>query len=575
MISPGSTTDYRIRDTGGRVRAVHVREDKPDGTKAVRWHRPDGTPGLNGTPLHDLPLYGAHELGDYDPDELVALVEGEKARDALAGAGIPALGTVTGASSTPSEAALEVLRDRRIALWPDHDEQGRDHMHNVAQRLHSLASEVLWFDWPEAENKGDDAADHPATKSGVRKAIGKLRTDLDGAPRWKPPKLANPLLESRVLLSEGMVHGIEPPEELEPGVLLKGKVHWLYAPGGAGKTMLMLWLVKRCIERGENVLLLDAENGRRIISERLELMGVDPAKVDDHLYYLSSPSLTIPDQPSYLALLDEVEPALVVFDSLISFIAGAGCEENSNTDVAVWAGEFCHPARARDIAVLLIDHVPHDGAHARGATRKRDEADVQWKLNKTQEFDRESVGEIVLFREKDREAWLPPSVKFSVGGSSEGFIFARSEGTLHEPGPEDNLSANHEKALAHIRHRGDEGATWSEILAGFGGSKGSLGNALKALRGKGLVYQDEKTRRHHAVVPTEPAGESEEVVPPVVSEEPLGKPDSESTTRYSEGTIGSLVPDESVDVQEVHTPYGCVPLYPDVVLPSEDDWWTC
>ncbi len=68
--------------------------------------------GLNGTPLGALPLYGVDKL---NPDTvLMVVVEGEKARDALAGAlaDVPrmcVLGTVTGASGTPSLAALEVI----------------------------------------------------------------------------------------------------------------------------------------------------------------------------------------------------------------------------------------------------------------------------------------------------------------------------------------------------------------------------------------------------------------------------------------------------------------------------------
>ena len=77
------------------------------------------------------------------------------------------------------------------------------------------------------------------------------------------------LLGNRTLLAEGMERGIEPPEELEPDVILRGRVHWVYGPAGLGKTWLWLWLVKRCIERGERVLVFDAENGHRIVSERL------------------------------------------------------------------------------------------------------------------------------------------------------------------------------------------------------------------------------------------------------------------------------------------------------------------
>lgn len=43
---------------------------------------------------------------------------------------------------------------------------------------------------------------------------------------------------------------MEPPEELEEGMLLRGKVHQVFAASGLGKTMLAIWFVKRCIECG-------------------------------------------------------------------------------------------------------------------------------------------------------------------------------------------------------------------------------------------------------------------------------------------------------------------------------------
>ena len=109
-------TVYTVRDRHGRVVAEYVRRDKADGTKQVLWRQVDGTWNLNGKPLADLPLYGSEHVGDWDADNLIVLVEGEKARDALDGAGFCSLATVTGASGTPGADALEVLRERRVCL---------------------------------------------------------------------------------------------------------------------------------------------------------------------------------------------------------------------------------------------------------------------------------------------------------------------------------------------------------------------------------------------------------------------------------------------------------------------------
>ncbi len=294
--------------------------------------------------------------------------------------------------------------------------------------------------------------------------------------------------EGRVLLGEAIAGELEPPDELEPGVLLRGKVHSIYAGPGTGKTMFQLWTVKRCLERGQAVIVLAMENGPRIVSERLRALGAEAGRTDELLYYFPSPSLSMSAEAraSYEELLDVVKPALVVFDSWINFLASAGMDENSSNDVAAWAVAYTHPARNRGITVLLLDHIPHEGSHARGSTRKKDEVDVMWRLQNTQPFDRDSTGEIVLHREKDREAWLPPSVKFSVGGGSEGFLFKRSAGTMEETA--DGVLTDRQRqaydALKTFREKGARYAEWRQAS----GLKGSTyDRAISALTVRGLA----------------------------------------------------------------------------------------
>ena len=186
-------TRYPLRNRTGKVVAVHVRFDYPDGTKEVKWQQPNGARTLNGTKLADLPFYGVHEL--HPEVMLVVVTEGEKARDelerALREAGITpeqvgVVGTVTGASGTPSKEVLEVLRGLEVVLWPDADGPGREHMERVGGLLGGIAALVRVFDWPEAPEKGD-AADHPAVISGGEKALDRLLDDLCGAPEYAPP----------------------------------------------------------------------------------------------------------------------------------------------------------------------------------------------------------------------------------------------------------------------------------------------------------------------------------------------------------------------------------------------------
>lgn len=157
-------TSYLIVDKDGVLGAIHEHvKDTKTGDKQCYWRQPNGEPGLNGTRLEDLPLYGIHEL---DPEAMiVVLVEGEKARDALAEAladsPVSVIGTVTGAGGTPSTATLEALRGHEVVLWPDADKPGVEHMARIAKRLQGIATAVRIYTWHDAPHKGD-AADHPA-----------------------------------------------------------------------------------------------------------------------------------------------------------------------------------------------------------------------------------------------------------------------------------------------------------------------------------------------------------------------------------------------------------------------------
>ncbi len=345
----------------------------------------------------------------------------------------------------------------------------------------------------------------------------------------------NPILDSRVLLARGMEHGIEPPDVHEDGVLLAGKVHQLFAGPGVGKSWVGLWLSKRCIERGERVLYLDMENGPRIVSERLGLLEVDASEVDTFLYYHSSPSLTLraEDVRNYDDLLDEVSPALVVFDSWANFLASAGLDENSNIDIARWAVGYTQPARNREITVVILDHVPHEGNHSRGASRKKDEVDVQWKVYNTRPFDRESVGEIVLHREKDREAYLPPSVTFSVGGTPDGgFVFERSAGTF-ETQSGDGLTDAECKALEALRVGfGDQGATateWQRACEAARVSRATFYRVKRELTGKGEV-----SRAGERYFPRDTSTTGSGIILPFPRETPESRTDTPNAGRSHE-----------------------------------------
>src|SRR5262249_37916550 len=112
-----------------------------DGSKTPYWQLPDGTKGLGGMRVEDLPLYGSEWLKLWDEEGVtgpIFLCEGPKDTDAVIEKGYPALGTVTGAHTIPSDDVLRSLVGRDLILWPDNDPEGKRHMQRIAERLTTL-----------------------------------------------------------------------------------------------------------------------------------------------------------------------------------------------------------------------------------------------------------------------------------------------------------------------------------------------------------------------------------------------------------------------------------------------------
>ena len=129
----------------GEQEAEHFTRDQPDGSFSRGGHL-----------ARNLPLYRADSLRDLPDGGLVYLVEGERAADALIGADVAAVATVTGASVIPTDVSLQPLVRLRPQLWADAGGPGQAHMHQIAARLTALTCpRIDLVTWPNAPEKGD------------------------------------------------------------------------------------------------------------------------------------------------------------------------------------------------------------------------------------------------------------------------------------------------------------------------------------------------------------------------------------------------------------------------------------
>jgi hypothetical protein len=309
------------------------------------------------------------------------------------------------------------------------------------------------------------------------------------------PEIADAVREfiehGRFAVHDAILNGIDPPEELLADILLAGKAHTIFAPGGAGKTWVLVWLATELVRLGKTVVVFDLENSGRTMSERFEEMGIDPMEAAERLWYFDFPSL---HPEVYEGVLEYVNPDIVMFDSWVGFLSAEGLDENTATDIAGWANAYIKPALRRGCATLSLDHVPHDDDdRERGSTRKRDEVDVRWKLSKIGDFNREEMATVNLWLKKDREGWLPQKLGFELGGDPATGRFAMHRNDDLVKIEITRMSANERGALRVLEDQGPMRAgAWHEaaLEADVTMSRRTLERVANSLQEKNKVEKD-------------------------------------------------------------------------------------
>jgi hypothetical protein len=291
------TTPYDLFNAKGELVALHVRTDHADGSKRFKWTRPDGSPGLGGIPLADLPLYGSERLAGQLTD-IVLVVEGEKAADALISRGILAVGTVTGANASPGAAALEPLRGREVVFWPDHDEVGRKHMNRIGEKLAGVAASVRVLSW--GERKGDDAHDFFARGGSTEQLDRMLEEAPDYEPASETPQPADEPSEPAPLPADWIRPGVGLAARPAPmarvslaavfptlhentrGGLPTGCVVSIQGAPDSAKTGVAQTIADAAERQGWPVVHLSNDNGREPAEIRYgQLMGFDRTKLEE------------------------------------------------------------------------------------------------------------------------------------------------------------------------------------------------------------------------------------------------------------------------------------------------------
>ena len=263
-------TRYTIRDPHGTVQAVHLRHQKPDGSKTFSWQQPDGTRGLGGRAAASLPFYGSEQLNDLSPGTCVWVTEGEKATDALLALDIPAVGTVTGSSGLHHDAVLKSLDGLQVVVWADADRVGREQAARLLGALYRVRGSADGLFEVDAASLGV-TAEHADAADWTPE--GDALDDLWEALReWTPPPPSKPA-------------PAKPTNETLKGHLIAGRKN----TAGLLAALDYLGIDLRFNERSSRLELLDVTADRPIWEASDDLRGANlRERISDSCLYLAA-----------------------------------------------------------------------------------------------------------------------------------------------------------------------------------------------------------------------------------------------------------------------------------------------
>ena len=210
----------------------------------------------------------------------------------------------------------------------------------------------------------DCAATHPkwAGRCAACGAWNTLVEDVEevGAPSRAAPARAagrpRPITEIDAADGHPTPTGLPELDRVLGGGLVAGSVTVVGGEPGIGKSTLLLQVAAAQARAGRPVLYVSAEESAAQVRDRATRLGaLDPA-----LWLLSETQL-----PGILAALDQLEPSLVVVDSIQTVVdPDLASSPGSVVQVRESAHRLVQEAKQRGVAVVLVGHVTKDGALA-------------------------------------------------------------------------------------------------------------------------------------------------------------------------------------------------------------------
>lgn len=175
----------------------------------------------------------------------------------------------------------------------------------------------------------------------------------------------------------------EPAKFLFAPVIAKEAVTEIFSPRGLGKSLWALFVAVYLALAGYKVLLIDRDNPRRVVRERLRFFGATSNLTT--LKVLSRDNAPPLTNTRAWAEFPYCEYDLVIVDSLDSAAEGVGEQDSTKPSLAI-ASLLDIARRENGPAVLLLGNTIKSAKHSRGSGVIEDRADIVFEVRDATNF---------------------------------------------------------------------------------------------------------------------------------------------------------------------------------------------
>lgn len=313
-------------------------------------------------------------------------------------------------SKTDARQALDYwLTPNSSAYWSSSDDVQRlikrigQHLPDSMKGIDAEIGRLIFADRHEAaiDAKAEEIAAYEEAKKRSKKILaarncnGSSWASVDIAAVWETA-------ESETQTDVGHLSG-----DMPIGIFYRGKVNGVHAESEAGKSWLACLVVVQEIRARRHVAYIDFEDDAASIVRRLKLLGANREDLVNLFHYRNPTGpLTEADEQELRGLIS-YGGSLAIFDGMTEAMALDGLKGNDAEDVAAWHAKMTKPFAAALWAVVVLDHVPHEGKRAIGSQHKKSAlTGVSYFLEPVNPIGKGVVGRSRLKVEKDRPAWV-------------------------------------------------------------------------------------------------------------------------------------------------------------------------